>query len=351
MNAKLKVMKQKYVIGIDISKSKLDCAVMDFEYKIQYEMVISNTEKGIGDFLKKIVKLLKTSNEELLICCENTGIYNRPLERICTKSEVLLWIEHPVKIKKAASDLRGKDDKKDARRIADYAVRYRDKSIAYEEPCEVIQKMNILTKSRNTLVVQKTALENQLREAKSHDRFEFTLLEESFSKALKVIKSSIKKIEDQLSVLIEKEQEIKQNKDLLTSIPGIGEQCAINFIISTNNFTSFDNAKHLACYAGVVPFKNQSGTIVKKDRISKMANQKLKKLLHMSAMASIRSDKEIKAYFHRKVEQGKNKMSVLNAVRNKLVHRIIAVIKRKLPFLPKEEFLSIKNSNNICSLT
>lgn len=71
----------------------------------------------------------------------------------------------------------------------------------------------------------------------------------------------------------------------------------------------------------------------------------------MSAMASIRSDKEIKAYFKRKVEEGKNKMSVLNAVRNKLVHRIMAVIKRKQPFLQKEEFLSLKNSNSSCILT
>ncbi|WP_336734998.1 IS110 family transposase, partial [Chryseobacterium sp. VD8] len=75
----------------------------------------------------------------------------------------------------------------------------------------------------------------------------------------------------------------------------------------TDNFKNFENAKHLACYAGVVPFKNQSGTIVKKERISKMANQKLKKLLHLSAMATIRADKELKAYFVRKVEQGKIK--------------------------------------------
>lgn len=103
----------------------------------------------------------------------------------------------------------------------------------YEEPEEVIQQMNVLAKSRDTLLLQKTALENQLREAKSHDVYVFKLL----------------------------------------------------------------------------------------------------------------------TYYQRKVEQGKNKMSVLNAVRNKLVHRIMAVIKRKQPFLPKEEFLSIKNSNNICLLT
>lgn len=344
-------MKQKYVIGIDVSKSKLDCAIMDSGYRIQYEMIIANTEKGISSFLQSMLKLLKITKEDLLICCENTGIYNRPLELFCSRSEYLLWVEHPIKIKRATSDLRGKDDKKDARRIAEYAIRYHDKQIIYQEPTEVVKQMNMLTKSRDTLLLQKTALENQLREAKSHDSFEFKVLNESFFKILKILKSSIKKIEDQLSKLIETQKEIKENKDLLISIPGIGMQCAINFIIATNNFKSFDNAKHLACYAGVVPFKNQSGTIVKQEHISKMANKKLKKLLHMSAMASIRADKEMKAFFVRKVEQGKNKMSVLNAIRNKLVHRIMAVISRKQPFLQWEEFLSQKKSTNICFLT
>lgn len=344
-------MKQKYVIGIDISKSKLDCCVMDFKYKILYEMIIPNTEKKINSFMKDMMKLLKITKEELMICSENTGIYNRPLEILCTQSDYFLWVEHPVKIKKASSDLRGKDDRKDARRIAEYAVRYHDKKLPYKEPSQVVKQMNVLSKSRDSLLLQKTALENQLREAKSHDPFEFKVLSQSFSKTLKTFVSEIKKIEKQLSILIESEGEIKKNKDLLISIPGIGMQTAINFIIITDNFKNFENAKHLACYAGVVPFKNQSGTIVKKERISKMANQKLKKLLHLSAMATIRADKELKAYFVRKVEQGKNKMSVLNAIRNKLVHRIMAVIKRQQPYLLKKEFLSTKNSDFPCLLT
>jgi transposase len=335
-------MKQKYVIGIDISKSKLDCAVMDFEYKIHFEFTIPNTGKAILSFLKDLLNLLKITKEELLICAENTGIYNRPLEVYCSKNSYLLWVEHPLKIKKAASDLRGKDDRKDAQRIAEYAVRYNDKVRFHKESSLTVKQLHVLSKSRDSLLLQKTSLENQLRESKSHDSFEFKLLNVSFSKILKTLAIEIKKIEKQLSALIEGEEDIKRNKDLLVSIPGIGMQCAINFIIITDNFKSFESAKHLACYAGVVPFKNQSGSIIKKEKVSKMANQKLKKLLHLSAMATIRSDKELKVYFQRKVEQGKNKMSILNAVRNKLVHRIMAVIKRQKPYLSKEEFLSSK---------
>ena len=84
----------------------------------------------------------------------------------------------------------------------------------------------------------------------------------------------------------------------------------------------------LGCYCGVVPFTKGSGTIVRyKSTVSPLANMKLKKLLHFCAMSAIQNDPEMKAYFERKVAERKNKMSVINAVRNKLIHRVFAVIR------------------------
>lgn len=351
VDLKIKFMKQKYVIGIDISKSKVDCAVIDFGYELKLEKEVFNKEKTLDAFLKTIAKQLQISQEELLVCCENTGIYNRPLEVVCTRLGITLWVEHALKIKRASTDMRGKDDKKDALRIAHYAVRYYDKMVPYQEPSEIVKQLNILTKARDTMLSQKVALENQLREAKTHDTFEYKLLARAFKKSISILSKSIKEIEKQIGLLIQKDEQINQNKQLITSIPGIGNQGAINLIIATNNFQSFKSAKHLACYAGVVPFKNQSGTIVKKERVSKMANKTIKKLLHLSAMAAIRSDKELKGYYLRKVAEGKNKMSVLNAVRNKLVQRIMSVITRKQAYLSQEDYFYQKRNNFACLLT
>jgi len=63
--------------------------------------------------------------------------------------------------------------------------------------------------------------------------------------------------------------------------------------------------------------------------VSPFANMKLKKLLHLCAMSAIQNDMEMKAYFEQKVTEGKYKMSVINAVRNKLIHRVFAVIRDK----------------------
>ncbi len=85
------------------------------------------------------------------------------------------------------------------------------------------------------------------------------------------------------------------------------------------------DASRIALYA----FAYQSGSSVKgKTKVSPKADKKLKRLLHLAALTAIRIKGELQDYYHRKVEQGKHKMSVLNAIRNKLVHRMFAVVQK-----------------------
>lgn len=335
-------MNQSYVIGIDISKSKIDCALLSFDLSLQQEKEVVNTDQKIKCYLISILKQLQIEGLELLICCENTGIYNRPLERVCLELGICLWVEHALKIKRATTDMRGKNDRRDALRIAEYAVRYQDKQVLHKASSQTINELNGLMKSRESLIKQKVALENQLREAKSHDPFEYKVLNSSYSVVIKTFVKSIQRIETKIQLLVGKDNDIKENIELIRTIPGIGLQCAINMILFTDNFKSFACAKQLACYSGVVPFQNQSGTIIKREKVSKMANKTLKKLLHLAAMAAIRTAGEMKEYYIRKVKEGKNKMSVLNAIRNKLVHRIMSVIKRKTPYLKQNDFFDQK---------
>ncbi|SFQ78435.1 IS110 family transposase, partial [Flavobacterium akiainvivens] len=229
-------MKQKYVIGIDVSKSKLDIAILNNQLELLQERVILNNSKSIRAFIKAVLNTYRITRGEVLICCENTGIYNRPLEVVCSELDVLLWVEHALKIKWATTDMRGKDDRKDALRIAQYAIRYNDKLIPYREATEVIKQLNILTKAREAILGQKTALENRLKEAKTHDVFEYQILSKSFKKVLNALVKSIKQTEEKIEQLIANAPEISQTKALITTIPGIGPQCAVNLIIATNNF-------------------------------------------------------------------------------------------------------------------
>jgi len=332
-------MKQKYFIGIDISKQKLDLAIILSDFSIVDEQVIPNQQVKIKSFLKGFIKKHGIETENLLICVEHTGIYNSPLQRVCIELGIDLWQEHALKIKKASADLRGKSDRQDAIRIAEYAVRYQDRVILFTPPSKSIEELNTLNKTRETILAQAVAMKNQLNEAKTHDIESFKVLSKIYQPIMKSIDGQLKKIAKRINEILEENQDMKKNVELIKTIPGVGEQTAVNMLVSTQNFTLFKSAKHLACYAGVVPFLNESGTIVKRARVSKMANQKLKMLLHLAAMAAIRTKSDLKAYYIRKVAEGKNKMSVLNAVRNKLVHRIWAVLQRQTPFVMENNLL------------
>ena len=77
-----------------------------------------------------------------------------------------------------------------------------------------------------------------------------------------------------------------------------------------------NDTRKLACYCGVAPFKYSSGTSVRgKTKVHYMANKKLKCNLHMASLTAVKLEVELKAYYERKVLEGKNKMSVLNAVK------------------------------------
>jgi transposase len=334
-------MKQIYFMGIDISKEKIDCALIDCSNQAQLEKIIKNKQESIVTFLQQVVKKLKIEKESLLICCEETGLYTRPLKLACAELGIALWVESAFKIKKATTDLRGKSDKKDALRIAEYSQRYQDKQRIYVEPQQEEALLQNLLKAREAVLGQITRLEQELNETKGYDKAKHEVLKACYSKAIKVLKAEKRAIEGKIDKLAGAKKEIAQNAGLLRSITGVGPQVALEFIVYTHNFRLFSSPKQLACYAGVAPFPNESGTITKRSRVSNYANKKLKKLLHLAAMAASRAKGELRDYYIRKVKEGKNKMAVLNAIRNKLVHRMFAVIRRQTPYSTTGQDFSI----------
>ena len=147
---------------------------------------------------------------------------------------------------------------------------------------------------------------------------------------LKALAKDISKIEEEIDALVKEDSSLSCQTKLATSVPGVGRMTALNVILSTGEFERITEVKQFACYAGVAPFEHTSGSSVRgKTRVSKMANMNLKKLLHLAAMSAIQCNEELRVYYQRKVGAGKNKMSVLNAVRNKLIGRIFACVKNQ----------------------
>ena len=144
----------------------------------------------------------------------------------------------------------------------------------------------------------------------------------------------IDKLEKHMIDIIKQDEQLKQTFDLITSVKGIGQVTAIEILISTENFTKFSTWRKYASYAGIAPFPYQSGSSIKgRNKVSNLANKRLKSLLNMCALVSIQWNPEMKLFYNNRIEQGKNKMSTLNIIRNKLVARIFAVVNRKTPYV------------------
>jgi transposase len=138
----------------------------------------------------------------------------------------------------------------------------------------------------------------------------------------------VRDCEKRIEMLIKQDISLKITYKQVTSVVGIGLVNGALILVATANFTLFDNPRKFGCYCGVVPFEHSSGTSVRgKTRVSKMANKRIKTTLTLAARNSVRFDPELKEYYERKISEGKNSWLVLNNVKNKLIHRIFAVVR------------------------
>ena len=126
---------------------------------------------------------------------------------------------------------------------------------------------------------------------------------------------------------------MKKNFDLASSVKGIGLVIAAFMLVTTNNFTSFENGRKYACYTGIAPFENTSGKYRGKTRVSHLANKRMKTLLSNGANSARKWDPELRAYYARKIDEGKEHKLVINSIRCKMVNRVFAVVKRETPYV------------------
>lgn len=164
----------------------------------------------------------------------------------------------------------------------------------------------------------------------------------NLNKSLTVsIRKTIKKIETRIKEIIQSNEKLKTQSQLIQSIPGIGELTSLYFIVATKGFSAFENWRKFACYSGVAPFEYSSGSSVRgRTKVNHLADKKMKSLLQMCTMTSIKYDAQLKEYYNKKKAEGKNPMLVLNNIRCKLISRVFAVISRETPYINTYKFTS-----------
>jgi transposase len=322
-------MKFEFFIGIDVSKNELDFSIQQGKCFL-FHREIANEPEAIRALLKEFSKLPGFYLDRSVFCMEHTGIYSNHLLNCLHKRKANICLEAATQIKKSLGNIRGKNDKVDSLRIAEYAYKNREDLRLWEPKREVVQELAHLSATRSRLIKAKKMLKTPLKEYGAFVKKKTVGRNTGLcNKALTGIEADLNKVEKAITTIINSDQELKRLFGLVTSVSGVGKVTAVQMLITTNEFKGIHNPKQYACYAGLAPFIQESGILKGKGRVSHMANKKVKTLLHMAALVAIQYNPELKLYYERKTDlEKKNKMSVINAVRNKLVLRIFACVKQ-----------------------
>lgn len=324
-------MKNKEIVGIDVSKKVLDIYILSEKH----HFVISNNPEGFAQMVEICAMKLRDRLENVFFCFEDTGRYSKLLSVFLQESQFQFAALNALDVKRSMGLSRGKNDKKDARMIALYGWRKRDELKTSGLRGPIIDQLKQLLTLREKLIKHRTAYKNAGKDL--YDCYvdgEFSFIQERHKSMLAQLNKEIDLVEKEVFRVIQLHKEFANNLRLLLSIRGIGKILAAYLIVVTDNFTRFETPRKFACYAGIAPFEYTSGSSVKgRTRVHPCADKHIKSLLNMAAMASIQLNGEYKIYYQRRLAEGKNKMSTLNIIRNKLVFRAFAVVKRKTPYV------------------
>lgn len=329
-------MKTKEIIGIDVSKSSIDVCIHCKQIVAKFQ----NSKKGFRAMLDWVLKNSIYPFQETIFVFENTGMYSYRLSVFLMEKRLSFFIASGLDIKRSLGIVRGKDDQVDAKRIAVYGYRLKEELEPSELPDASIIKLKSLLSLRTKLNKQRAGFKATLKEQKRiYTVKEFKINFQVQQKMILDITKQIDRINRAMKTIIDEHEALRQTYELVTSIKGIGMQTALTVIVYTDNFKKFETWRKFASYCGIAPFPYQSGTSIKgKTKVSHLANKKLKAIMNMCAISAIQHSPEMKSYYQKRVAQGKNKMSTVNIIRNKLVARMFAVVKRQTPYVDLLKF-------------
>jgi len=304
------------VLGIDIAKQRIEVALF-VEGKIK-----NRSFKNAQDGFKALSRWLrKMGIEQVHVCMEATGNYGEDLAIYLHEADHTVSVVNPARIKGFAQSelIRTKTDKVDAGIIARFCLVMKPES--WTPPSLEIRTLRALVRRGNNLTVMLSQEKNRLGTA--HESVILLIKDH-----IDYLDSEIKKVRDQIYDLIDISPTLKQKKDLLASIPGIGKVTIPVILAELDNLEKFKYVGELVAFIGLAPKETLSGTSIKgKPRLCKTGNTRLRKALYMPALVSIRYNPLMITFYNRLKEKGKNGKVIVCAVMRKLVHIIFGILK------------------------
>lgn len=309
-------------IGIDIAKLKFDVArLAEGKYK---HAKFANAAEGFAAF---VAWLRDFGDTDLRLCMEATGAYGLPLAEFLVEQGYFVSVVNPAQIHAfGKSELsRAKTDKADAKLIARYALQA--DLIAWKPLPANIRTLQALTRRVEHLLEMQRMEQNRLETADS-------TITPSIKTVLSTLDTELKATRQAIHDHIDNDPDLKQQSDLLLSIPGIGPATITYLLVALSPHHGYANAKQVVAQAGLAPAIAQSGQWQGKTRIAKTGDARLRKALYLPALVAWQHNPAIRRQCERLKANGKNGKLIACAAMRKLIHLAFAILKSGKPFDP-----------------
>lgn len=322
-----------HFVGIDISSEHFTVTIMTSPAAVVARgKQFSNSPDGFTEFLA-FLHHHNVATSSSVCCLEATGVYGEQLCYFLGANEYPLSVEPPLKVKRAFAVTGHKTDAVDSQQIAEYAYRFVDDLHLWAPKSEILEHIRILLTAREQFTGQKVANQNTL--TMLHRKYVQTPVANTrYERTIAQLVENIKVIDKELKNLIDSDPSFRQMVQSLLSIPGVGMLLATQLMVVTENFSRPVNARQLSAFIGICPYEHQSGSsIYRRPRSRRHGPSALRKLLYLAAMSVRTHRTEFRAYFLRKVAEGKSPRLVINNIANKLLKIICAVALARSTYL------------------
>lgn len=309
------------ILGIDVSKQKLDVAL-----SIDQKIVRNCFDNSLKGFRQLHRWLLSRDCKEVRVCLEATGVYGEKVAEFLYEKGHRVSVVNPLRIRRYAESRleRNKTDKADARIIAEFCEKEDLK--LWAPPSEEVKQLQSFTRRIEALEQMIVMEKNRFDSAPKQ-------IMPSIKRTIKSLENEIDEVKKLIKDHFNDHPGLKEQKDLLETIPGIGEKTA-NMLLSEFDFARYETARQIAAHAGVTPKRSQSGTTLDKTNLSRLGSARIRKSLFFPAMVAKQHNEIVIEFARRLEENGKSKMQIICAVMRKLLHIAFGVLKHRRPFDP-----------------
>ena len=314
-------------LGLDLAKLKFNACLVRDGGKPRHK-VFANTEAG---FAQLSGWLSRQGVERVHACMEATGTYGDALATYLHEAGHSVSRVNPAAIKAYAQShlSRTKNDRVDATLIAGFCAERRPP--VWAPPAPELRELQALVRRLESLVEMRTMEQNRLASGVT-----VAAVRTSVEEHLAHLAEQIERTEALIRDHIDRHPGLKRQRELLDTIPGVGEATAAVLLAEVPDIKEYASARQVAAFAGLVPRERQSGSSVRgRVRLSKIGNARLRKALYFPAVTALRCSHFFQQWAEGLRQRGKSKMAVIGAAMRKLIHLAYGVLKSGRPFDPE----------------